>query len=541
MNRSMDVLNIIEKVFGRDWFSLNPTEQSRRHVSSDQSWTLQTGSDIALITAFALLTFYFGGIWHLGSDDTGYIGAARQWLHQFPYVSTFFGDLRHTVILPIAASILLFGDTEVTVAVPTILFGLGTIAITYLFLKEMVDRTAGLLGAVLLSASPVFTESSTTPSADMCELFFVAASLLTFLRAVSRNLSLAHYFASGLLASFAFMTRESSIALLALYGILFAANFGGNRRIFFMMGAGFAAVFLSEMLLYWLAAGDPFFRMKLVAAASQKPDPKVVSGVLDFGYLGVFNVSKFLDPFLFAIAHPKFILVFPLAIAALTWSTFLTSAQSTNSRIIRHFFCLGLLSFLVAGFVLSYLAPLTRYFMVSYYCMLMATVLWIHSGFGTSKSVAAITITVLILLGSLISTDLTNRSPRFAERTLAALAQEPPEVITTDVETLFRGRFLYEWTGVTSRIKAGRPLPGTLFFQNPKYDGLTNARTKDVDIANYKPQAGWTLIRTIEEPDTMTLTVLRTIGITNLLPHGLVKRMQGNPPVKLYRTANGSS
>src|SRR4030095_15194060 len=173
---------------------------------------IATYVDAPAIAVFALLNFYLWGIWYIESDDAAYILAAREWNDQFPYVSNFWWGLRHPTVLPISLSLQLFGDNEISVAVPTIIYSLGIVLVTYFLVKSFTDRLTGILASVIVAASPALTELSTTPNVDPCELFFVATSLLTFFYASLRNANAILFVIAGIAAGLAFVSRESTVA-----------------------------------------------------------------------------------------------------------------------------------------------------------------------------------------------------------------------------------------------------------------------------------------------------------------------------------------
>src|SRR6476660_10479075 len=87
-------LRRIEKALGRDWLELKIAAHAPGASRSVHY------VDIAALSIFALLVFGATGVWYIGSDDAGYITAAHGWIEHFPYVSSFFGDLRHPTIIP---------------------------------------------------------------------------------------------------------------------------------------------------------------------------------------------------------------------------------------------------------------------------------------------------------------------------------------------------------------------------------------------------------------------------------------------------------
>jgi hypothetical protein len=493
--------------------------------------------DIALISAVSLLCFYYATVGFLGSDDAAYIGAARRWVHAIPPVSNFFGDLRYPVILPIAGSIMLFGDSETIVALPTLLYAYGTVLATYLGLRSLTNRSTALIAALLLAVSPLLAGWTTTVNDDTCELFFVAVSLFAFFHGTQHRKGWPVFFLSGVGAGLAFMTRESTVALLAFYGLLFLAGFGGRRGMFWIMAAGFAAVYCSEMSYYAIASGDPLHRLRLVMLAQGKPDPIKAIGAIDLSSGRTFNISPLVDPILFALAHPQFALIFPVGLCVFVASLTRKGSMDVQSRTLFRCWCLfGILSFLVSAYVLSHLALLPRYFLLPLFSSIAAVSIWLGAGTWGGRTWARVATAAALVIAALVGQMISNKSPLYAERVLASSAWASSEVIHTDPETAFRGGLLFEWANVAGKISTDAPGSGDLFLYNPKLAGEPTPRNRQIDTARYTPGDHWIAQQQFVEQPSVFGRMLVTLGLAGQLPTAIVRRITApNPPVTLYR------
>ena len=520
-----------ETIFGHDWFEIESISGK-----STPGWS--TTVDLAALTAFALLIFSLTGLWYFGSDDSGYVGAARNWIQHFPFISHFFGDLRHPVVLPIAASIALFGDNELAVCLPTLLYSLGAVLVTYGFLARLADRATALLAAVLVSCLPLLGELSTTPNVDVAELFFVACSLLVFFYATLRRDRAALFFLAGVSSGLALLCRETSAALVLFYGILFLAGFG-RRSNFWIMAAGFVAIYSSELILYWATVGDPLYRFKLVRyVIAFGGDRTAGTGALDFGAQGIFNLSPFLDPILYVIAHPKFALMFVAGLAAFIWSAAEPGERKDQTRLIRHLFLFGVVSLLVVEIGTHNMAQVPRYRLVSAYAMTLAAAIWLRSGLWRAHKKAAISILAILLFAEFAGSAISNNNPNFALRALASVAANRREPIHTDIETMFRGGNLFGWAKVEKRVTSAPPRPGDLFFYNPRNAGVRNIRTAGADLEAYKPKPSWQVLAQYYQPDTMASSALRLTGLSRIVPKTVLSRMRDSEPAILYRVSS---
>lgn len=522
----------IEKIFGHDWLSVeaNPGTEARQQTA----WL-----DLAALTAFALLVFNLTGIWYLGSDDTGYIGAARNWAHHFPYVSSFVGDMRHPVILPIAATIALLGDSEFTVCLSTVIFSVGVVLVTYAFLARLTGRPTALLAAAFVCCLPVLDELSTTPNVDIGELFFAASSLLIFYYATLLWDRPAFFFVAGMSAGLALLCRETSAALILFYGLLFLAGFG-RRSSYWIVAAGFMIAYGSEIVFYWAATGDPFYRVRLIlhgaaTITSTGGDRVAANGSVDFGNQGIFNISPFLDPVLYVLIHPKFALMFSAGIAAFVWSLFEPAERDNRARLVRHFFLFGIVSLLVVEIATHRLAQVPRYRMIATYAMALSAAIWLRSGIWKQYRTAAISMIAVLFLAEFAGSAISNNNPNFALRDLASLALRSKQPVHTDIETLFRGREPYAWAKAQSLVVSDPPRDGDLFFYNPKYRGVRNVRTAAVDEQAYAPKPSWTVVQRFYQPDTVGSLTLRVTGLGRFLPASFKERMRQSEPAVLYR------
>lgn len=500
--------------------------------------TTGTIVDIACISTLAVLSFYCGNIGFLGSDDAGYIEAARQWVYNVPPVSNFFGDLRYTVILPIAASIMLFGDNETAVAIPAFLYAFGSIIVTYFGMRALSDRATAVIAAALFAISPLLAGLSTTPGGDdVCELFFVLVSLFTFFVAVRNRDRWPLFMLSGIAAGLAFMSRESTLALLCFYGILFLGGFGGRRHVFWIMAAGFAAVFLTEIAYYAIAAGDPFHRIRLVAVAAHIVEPIDAVGGVDLSSGRVFNISPFVDPILYTSAHPQLAFTFPIFFCALAYVLARKTALPGLMRSLFFYWSsLGFLSFLLAAYLVSHMFMMPRYFLLPLYCAIMAIAIWLRFALWSSYKVASVAACLVLVGGSALGTMMANRTPLFPERTLVALVKNSNAVIHTDPNTMFVGRLLYRWDGVVEKISSEPPKAGDFFLYNPKLASLQRPRNAGINLDLYRPGDAWVVEQRISETPSLLARWLSASGADRLLPQAIVHRIVApNPPIILYR------
>jgi 4-amino-4-deoxy-L-arabinose transferase-like glycosyltransferase len=102
--------------------------------------------------------------------------AAGEWIvpqfHGLPYLDK---PILHFALM--SASFAMFGKSETAARLPSILFALGTLAITWLFARRLVDARRGNLAIAVLATSPLFVLFARTVIFDMPLTFFVTGAL----------------------------------------------------------------------------------------------------------------------------------------------------------------------------------------------------------------------------------------------------------------------------------------------------------------------------------------------------------------------------
>ena len=235
---------------------------------------------VALVSAALLAVTWVGFI---ESDDLEYARSAALWLDAFPHLGQSHWGLRHLIVLPVAASFAVFGRGEVALVLPTILYAAGIIAMTGFCVRRIAGSLAGVLAALLVATLPVFATGASIVYSDIPEAFFVLASLWAYYFATqSRNATL--FLLSGIFAGCAFITRETTIALLALYLVLFLA---APRRIldFVSMAAGCLLIIGLDFAWLWAASGDPLWRMHISQRGVAGDNPTLAHFIVNSGGL----------------------------------------------------------------------------------------------------------------------------------------------------------------------------------------------------------------------------------------------------------------
>ena len=98
----------------------------------------------------------------LGSDDAAYYSAAEHVLAGTPITRLHHHYARMTIILPIAASVALFGHTTWAVALPMLFASIICVILVVILGRVVWDWWEGLLAGTIVSLLPYFRILSTT-------------------------------------------------------------------------------------------------------------------------------------------------------------------------------------------------------------------------------------------------------------------------------------------------------------------------------------------------------------------------------------------
>ena len=485
---------------------------------------------IILILAATVAVLSFAWVGFLGSDDVTYVVGAYGWLQHFPYVGGH-GTIRYLITVPIAISFRLFGEGEFQMILPTILYFAGLVVITYWFVARLIDRATAILAAILLVTLPLLAVQATTASADITEMVFIAASVWLYCLAAQSQRQAALLFGAGACAGLGWLTRETTVALVLFYGLAFLAGYRVKRSHYFIIGAGFLAVWSCELIYLWIMTGNPLYRIHI----SLHHDPTVTR---QFDSAGNVFVHPAINPLLMLLINQEFGAFFWLAIPACIIVATRRSIDGQARKVAMLWIWVGLTWFLFFA-VNSSLLPLNpRYATPTAYGAVIATAVLLRDLWSTQRTWAVL-ILVGLLLTNLAAIHVENRDYMFGERALAAFVAEQHRVVYTDPDTAHRAQQLLEWERGEALVQAGAPRAGELFFYNPTRAGIPSRLVKPEDTGQYRPSAAWQTVWTAQPTPKLAGRILRTFGVDRFIPESLMRRLYlPHPGVTVYRIPN---
>ena len=500
------------------------------------SWQGVVALQLALLVAIVVFTSWLGYVGFIASDDGSYSEAAVGWLDHFPYVGVNHWGLRHAVVLPVALSFWLGGISELNMMLPTKVYLLLLILLTYGCLSRLVERWTALLASALIALTPIFILPS-SPSDDLVECFFVVASIWAFYFGSGARASPPLLVLSGICAGLAFVTRETSAIIVLFYGILFLLGWRMPRAYFFLIAGGFLAVAAIDAAYLASMTGDPLYRfhINMGAVSSDNPlhpetaDALSLQNGLDFA--GLIAAPRLIQPVLMLFTAHQFGPLSFFVIPAGLWLWKNRRRQGPQIDVACLWGLLGLTWFLTLSYVLIVLYVDPRYYTVTVYSGVLVVALWLRT---LSLQRISYGLIALLSVGDLLMIYLDNKSLMFGEKALVAVARASDEAIYTDPATLNGAKFLLQHTATGHNVRAGLAPAGGLFFYNSSPTRLEFYRDS---VGRFEPRSTWTLLRSFDEEPKLSARILRASGLEAVLPVGVAQKL--DPPLHhcyLYRS-----
>jgi 4-amino-4-deoxy-L-arabinose transferase-like glycosyltransferase len=487
-----------------------------------------TCSLILLVVVIAVFSAWLGWTGYIESDDQYYASAAVGWMTKFPYIATGHWGLRHTIVLPIAASFALGGINETALVLPTTLYYLALVVLTYLALDRLAGPLAAFWAAVLVALTPLFSLNASIVVTDLTELFLEVASFWSFYAATRRDGAPRFLLLAGAFAGLAWITRETAIALVAWYGLLFLFGIGMPRKRYFWMATSFLAILAVDTIYLWSMTGDFLYRYHVSLRGVAIDNPNHYRGPTRRGLI---DAPKLVKPFATLFLDHQFGLLNVLAVPAAIWLCISRSIDPRSRDVARLLSLLAVVWFMILSYAfLDVLWSLPRYLSVTGYCAAILVALFFVKIGLVRMPRTAICLLATLIASDLLMTYLDDKNLLFGERELVALSEQTTETIYADEATRLSASFLLKAVGTVDQIKGGTPPAGSLFFYNAS---PRRPAAQDGDLDAMKR---WEIVGEFDEESKASAKLLRVVGLAELLPESLRRKL--DPPPRraiLYR------
>lgn len=301
-----------------------------------------------------------------------------------------------------------FGYSEISLRIPSIIFGLGTIYFAYLIGKKLFNKKTGLIASALLATSGLAVYYSQEARMYALAAFLVTCSIYFLLEK--------KWIIFSVIVALIGMTDYVSLFIIPVY--FFVGRNHWKKVILSLIP--FASAFI-----LW----SPFFFKQILAGLS-------VKGTSWWNLLGTANFKNIsLIPIKFIFGRISFdnkILYFVLVIAALSLFGFLLYKSFKASKVLWAWMVFPIL----AGFTVSFIIPTMTYF--RYLFCLIPFYLLVAYGVGkTGKLKKAITVVLIIF--NVFTSGYYLLNPKFQREDWRGLVNLVESKKTDNSVTIFSG------------------------------------------------------------------------------------------------------
>lgn len=233
-----------------------------------RGWDARSLSALVGITALAALVrlVFFTGFF--GSDELTYTDVAFGIANGHLNVSNYIGALRYGVNLPSALFIALFGASEISADLWSLLCSVGEVALIFVLAYRLWGIRGALLSSTVIMLLPLHVHYGGRLMADAPLAFFITLSFVLFWAAEKRQSS-NWYFVTGLAAGLVFWIKEV-VSVYYVAFVLYALAYRTWRFKWIWVGIGIATAVGANCALFWLITGDPLYMYGVIRAHTAK-------------------------------------------------------------------------------------------------------------------------------------------------------------------------------------------------------------------------------------------------------------------------------
>lgn len=496
------------------------------------------------LAGLALVLLRWRWVGYQGHDDAFYARAALDWAEHFPALGHTHWSLRYPLVLPTAALIWLFGFSVPILAAVDLAAYAAFLAAGYAAARHFFGWPAAAMLTAIGIMVPQFPVQATYANPDLLEMALVMGSF--WLAMLAREPGRAGpqqgglLLGAGALAGLGFLTRETTLLLAPLYGLMFLVRPEMPRWRYVLIAVGFIAVVGAQMGYFAVRADDPLYRLRISAvhdAVDRAGQAARVTGALDSE--GVLATGLVAAPLTALFVSQKYGLLFYLAIPAYV-VTRRARWLGARQRSVLDWAAVGaVVSFLFVALNVGILYIVPRYFMVTAaMAAVPVAVLGAHLAQARPRLAGALGAGFAASCLGLLY--LENTEPMFAEQRAVAFIASQPGPVYMDSETAWRMRALLIEPGLVDRLASDAPPPGALVASEAgAVEACLQALTCPHRAAKlaYRPGPGWTEVARYDPPRRLLGRWLRGIGLTSLVPADILRKIeQPGSALIVYRT-----
>lgn len=496
------------------------------------------------LCALAAAVLWWRWVGYQGHDDAYYAWAAMDWAEHGPALGQTHWALRYPLVLPTAALIRLFGFSVPVLAAVDLAAYAAFLAMGHAAARRWFGGPAAAALTAIGILVPQFPVQATYANPDLLEMALVMGSfwLVMLAREPGRPGAQAGrlLLGAGVLAGLGFLTRETTLLLVPLYGLMLLLRPAMPRWRYLWIAAGFVAVVGAQMGWFAMEAGDPLYRLRISAAHDQvdrAAQAARVTGALDSE--GVLAAGLLATPFAALLVSQKYGLLFWLAAPAYAVARRARRLDPQARSVLDWAAAGAAVSFLFVALNAGILYVVPRYFMVT---AAMAAVPVAVAGAALAQARPR---TAGLLAGAFAASCLgllylENTEPMFAEQRAAAFIAEASGTVHMDAETTWRTRALLIRPGLLDRLTSDPPPPGALVAgEAGVVDACLRAPACPQRAAAlaFQPGPDWTEVARYDPPRRRLGAWLRGIGVAQWVPADVFRKIeQPGRALVVYRT-----
>jgi 4-amino-4-deoxy-L-arabinose transferase-like glycosyltransferase len=469
------------------------------------------------------------------SDDANYLQGAMGWLEHSPYVGNSHWTLRHTLTLPSALAISTLGLSLFSVALPTLVYFIGFVAVQVGALHRHFGFAVAAWFALFAMTTSGMVVNSTYLAPDVSELFFVGATFWVLMAALEpaadgRRGSARVWLFAGLLAGLAWSNRQTAAgALLACAITAWLAGRPARARMPWAV-LGFVLVVGAEWGYLTFMTGDPMYRLGLDLHHDPVDRLAEVRRVAASGAWidkeGNLSVNVVLDPILALFVSQKYGLLFWTGVLA-AWRAW-RLPQGKERQLLVRLMGLGVVAFVfVAANPKLYLVP--RYLLVPAWVAAVLTAWWIARLWsGERRRLLAGVIAAAVVGVNLLCLAVENTQPRAIEQALVSWVKDhPQQPVHTDIETFERAKEFFRIAGVSSQTVSSEPAAAgdLVFYSAVRVEQCAGQKRCRDAVAAFRPQPNWVKAETLAGPEKPVGQLLKALHIAQRLPPDIGRRI----------------
>lgn len=275
--------------------------------------------------------------------------------------------------LILKSQILLLGNSEISVRLPSIIFGLGTVYITYLIGRKIFDERTGLIASILLATSPLHIYYSQEARMYSMAAFFASLSVFSFISLLKKDKiqNWALFIVSTSLMLYSDYVPYFMLIVYSVFLIFFRKNLSKSTLLSFIP----ASILIAILTAPWFLIFPKQLETGLSAATNSPAwanvvgTPTVKNLALTFVKFTIGRISN--------NNNLEYFLLF-LPVAAYMIFIFLISFFRISK--IRSFLFFWLLLPVFLAFIISFIVPVFAYFRFIFilpaFCLIWASAIY---------------------------------------------------------------------------------------------------------------------------------------------------------------------